>query len=84
MYRAIPAVIFGLFMAWVITQANFGNDSHLFAIVGWVPGSDKIGHVTLFFLLSTLTITAFNFRTLKIMSNHWPLGAALVFVVAVV
>lgn len=79
MSSKIPAFLFTIFIAWVITQANLGSKSTLIAFAGSLPYGDKIGHLVLFGILSALMIVAFQFKTLSYKKLKVPIGAIIVF-----
>lgn len=82
MYRVTPAIIFFLLLAWVITQANLGNQLALFNLISAIPYGDKISHTLLFGMLSGLTIIAFKHKLFVYKVIKVPWGAFIVFILA--
>jgi len=84
MQRVIPAVLFFLFICWVILQADSSSDSIFFDVAGAIPYGDKVGHILLYGVLTSLTIVAVGFRRIYLANRCLPLGAVMVFVFAAV
>lgn len=78
MKRIIPALLGFSFICWIVVQANKGNSNIFFDIVALLPLGDKVCHMLLFGMLSTLTIIAFKCRQVRINNYKVPIGAIIV------
>lgn len=56
------AILFFLFIVWIIYLANTGGSSIFFDFVGSIPFGDKLGHAGLFGLLTLFAIVGSNFN----------------------
>ena len=83
MIRVLPACVFACFIGWIILQANQGRNTVFFEWVNAIPFGDKLGHFVLFGVLSGLTIIALKGRCLGIKAIQFPLGAIIVFGIAI-
>ena len=83
MIRVLPALLFFLFLAWVIAQANLGNELVLFNLIGNIPLGDKIGHIFLYGVLSALTMIAVKHKSIVYKNISLPMGALIVLAFAV-
>ncbi len=59
-------VLFFIFILWVISMANTGEDSVFFELVASMPYGDKLGHFCLFGLLTLGSNVAFKFNTISL------------------
>lgn len=83
MIRVLPACVFTCFIGWIILQANQGRNTIFFELVNAIPFGDKLGHFVLFGVLSGLTIIALKGRCLSVKTIQLPLGAVIVFGLAI-
>ena len=86
MYKlaASLALVFFVFILWIIFLANTNSSSIFFDVVRSIPYGDKIGHVGLFGVLTLLAIIGLKFRTFAVSSLNVYHGssAVIVFVIA--
>ncbi|MEM7584237.1 MAG: VanZ family protein [Acidobacteriota bacterium] len=75
-------LIFGLFILWVIYQANTHPSNLLIAIVQTIPFGDKVGHAVLYGLLTLGVNASSRFRTVRFGSLECYLGTLAVTVFA--
>ena len=73
--RYLPAVLFFLFILWLITLADSGSSSILFRLAKHIPQGDKVGHIGLYGVLTWLLNLAFAFRTVQIKNYTLQWGA---------
>lgn len=78
MLRIMPALLFFIFICWIIVQANNGGSNIFFDMVRAIPYGDKLGHLVLYGTLSLLTVIAFNYKCLLVKGYRIPIGALLV------
>jgi VanZ family protein len=78
--RLIPlcAVGFFCFLIWVIYLANTGKSSIFFQLIASIPYGDKLGHFSLFGLLTLVTNFAFKLKSYKVYSMELYFGTVLV------
>lgn len=60
------SVLFFIFILWVISMANTGENSVFFKFVASIPYGDKLGHFCLFGLLTLGSNIAFKFNTVSL------------------
>lgn len=84
MYKIIAglAVLFFMFVVWIIYLANTGGSSIFFVIVGAIPYGDKLGHFCLFGFLTLIVIVSLKFRSIRCWKLKIYYGAILVSVFA--
>lgn len=82
--RVLPVIVFTLFIAWVISQANTNSDNIIFQLVGSLRYGDKLSHFTLYGLLSVLAVVASNYHQIKIYSYYLPTAAIIVLLLAII
>lgn len=70
------------FILWVIYTANTGQSNSIFRFVQETPYGDKLGHFSLFGLLTLAINYGFNFK--KIFNPSVLLGTLVVFLFAIV
>ncbi|GEA10431.1 VanZ family protein [Alteromonas sp. KUL49] len=83
MNRWTLALSYALFIATIIILADIGL---LKKQLGWlhsIPFGDKVGHITLYGMLSALFINAFKFRVIHLWRTKCYLGALIIAIVAV-
>ncbi len=83
MNRWTLALSYALFIATIIILADIGL---LKKQLGWlhsIPFGDKVGHVTLYGVLSALFINALRFRVVKIWRAKCYLGALIIAIFAI-
>ncbi|MEM7550558.1 MAG: VanZ family protein [Bacteroidota bacterium] len=64
--RYIPFIIFSLFIGWMIFLADTNQQNFIMKIGNKVAFGDKIGHFSLFGILSALLNLALRFRTVTL------------------
>jgi len=79
----VVAVIFFVFILWVIYLANTDGNSVFFDIVRSIPYGDKLGHMCLFGFLTLLTVIGTRFRSFTHGSFKLYYGALVVGLFAV-
>lgn len=72
------AVIFFVFILWVIYLANTGGNNVFFDIVRSIPYGDKLGHMCIFGFLTLVTVIGSKFRSFTHGSFNLYYGALLV------
>ncbi|OBT11987.1 hypothetical protein A9267_02960 [Shewanella sp. UCD-FRSSP16_17] len=55
---SLALVSFAIFIGWIIYQANTGGNNIFFDLVRVVPYGDKVGHMMLFGMLTSLALIA--------------------------
>jgi VanZ family protein len=73
----VIAVLFFLFIAWIIFSANTGRNNIFFNVVNTIPYGDKLGHFFLFGILTLLLNLALRFKRFRLWKRI-PLGTVLV------
>jgi VanZ family protein len=81
--RIAIAIVFFIFICWIIFTADMGQVNPHLQQVRKLPYGDKVGHFTLFGLLAFLVNLALNNKTVKILSFPVLLGSLLVGVFAI-
>lgn len=86
MYKlaALGAVLFFMFIAWIIFLADSGSSSIFFDFIRTLLYGDKFGHAGLFGLLTVLSIVAFKFKSFGVGKVKVYYGLVLVLLFAVV
>lgn len=86
MYKlaALGAVLFFMFIAWIIFLADSGSSSIFFDFIRTLLYGDKFGHAGLFGLLTVLSIVAFKFKSFGVGKVKVYYGFVLVLLFAVV
>ena len=77
------AILFFLFICWIILAADQGQDFFVMKQVRRLPYGDKGGHFILYGILTLLVNLALNNRVVRIGKRSFLLGALLVGVFAV-
>lgn len=72
------AVIFFIFILWIIYLANTGKQSIFFDLVDATPYGDKIGHFFLFGILTLFLNVATRLKAYKIWNFNFYSGTSLV------
>lgn len=78
MNRWIPTLLFFLFICWAIFLADTGSESAFTGIVKSLPHGDKLGHLILYGVLTSLMVTALKFKSISIVNCSVQLGSVLV------
>ncbi|WP_394131508.1 VanZ family protein [Shewanella maritima] len=73
----LTAGMMGL-IAWVISQANKGEELWIFSLVASIPYGDKLGHFAIFGSLSCIVTIASRFYRLTLFGKQVFLGAIVV------
>ncbi|GLS84554.1 VanZ family protein [Paraferrimonas haliotis] len=86
MHKLLVAITasFFLFIIWIIYLANTGQSSVFFDLVRQIPYGDKLGHFSLFGLLTLSFNVACKFKTFVLgeLKVFWGSAVVLVFVSA--
>ncbi|MDH3973797.1 MAG: VanZ family protein [Deltaproteobacteria bacterium] len=77
--RILPALLFFLFICYIIILADVGAESFLFDFFRGVPLGDKLGHFMLYGFLSFLLNRALTYRYIEKYGLYWQLGSLTVF-----
>ena len=79
MYKLI-LFIFISFIIWILFLANTGQNNVFFDLVKRLPHGDKIGHLSLFGLLTLATNLALRFKILRLGILQIYIGTLLVII----
>lgn len=77
--KIIPALLFFLFICYVIYTADRDDDNWLLRLPGIIPFGDKLGHFLLYGIMAWLANISINHRTIHIGNRRIPLGSLLIF-----
>lgn len=72
--------LFTAFIAWIIYLADTGQGSHFFQAIQAIPAGDKMGHFTLFGLLSLFVNSVCRFKQAILWDIKIYYGSAVVLV----
>ncbi|NRD21161.1 VanZ family protein [Winogradskyella eckloniae] len=82
LFKAI-ALVFVLFICYIIYAANTGLDSIFFDVVNGLPFGDKMGHFFLFGVLTLLINFALKYKEFKLFIKL-PIGTCIVAIVVLI
>lgn len=77
----IIAVLFTLFILFIIYSANTGKDLIFFKLTSYFPYADKFSHATLLGLLTFILNLAFKGKTFSMMNKKWLWVSVAIFVI---
>jgi VanZ family protein len=80
MYKLTVSITlcFSAFIIWAIYQANTGSSNPVFELVGSLPYGDKIGHLSLFGMLTLMFNLTSRCRTFSLGRINLYYGTAIV------
>ena len=80
MYKLTVSITlsFLVFLIWAIYQANTGSSNPVFELVGSLPYGDKIGHFSLFGILTLMFNLTSRFKTFSLGCINLYYGTAIV------
>ena len=80
MYKLTVSITlsFSAFIIWAIYQANTGSSNPVFELVGSLPHGDKIGHFSLFGILTLMFNLTSRFKTFSLGRINLYYGTAIV------
>ncbi|MFP4845807.1 VanZ family protein [Winogradskyella sp. PE311] len=71
------ALLFFLFIVWIIYSANVGNQTIFFDFVSAIPFGDKLGHFFLFGIFTLFLNLALDFKPMNLFKKI-PLGTVII------
>lgn len=74
------AIAFSLFLLYIIYSANTGRDLVFYKIIKNLPYGDKIGHISLLWMLTFWVNWALQARTFLIRQRQFLLGSTGIFI----
>ena len=84
MLRVLPGLLFFIFICYVIVMADSGGESLFFDLGRVIPLGDKLGHFSLYGILSFLMNYALRFRHIEKYGFYWQIGSIAVFTFALI
>ena len=83
-FKILPALLFFLFICYVIYTADRDHDNWLLRLPGAVPFGDKVGHFLLYGIMGWLANIGLNHRAINVRKRKLPTGSLLVVGFAIV
>lgn len=79
--RIVILILCLIFIGWVIYMADNNKKAFVFDLVRVIPYGDKLGHISLFGLLTLIINIALNFRKVKSKIYNQYLGTLLIAII---